>query len=73
MMKVSSCSSLAGLLTALALFVAAPTGATTYQSSKSVHITPLHEIPDDFYIVGEVARSKARSTATWSASAPKRR
>ena len=46
---------MAGWLVALVL-LAAPIGATTYQSGKTVHITPLHEISDDFYIFGDVAR-----------------
>ncbi len=47
---------LAGFLGALVLLIVAPVTATTYQSGKTVHISPLHEIADDFYIVGDDAR-----------------
>jgi cytoskeletal protein CcmA (bactofilin family) len=48
--------SFVGLLGALVLFWIAPIGATTYQSGKTVNISPLHEIADDFYMLGDDAR-----------------
>ena len=55
-MKSRSVLNFAGLFGALVLLTVAPVSATTYQSGKSVNISPLHEIADDFYIVGDDAR-----------------
>ena len=55
-MKNRARLSFVGLLGALVLFWTIPIGATTYQSGKTVHISPLHEIADDFYMMGDDAR-----------------
>jgi cytoskeletal protein CcmA (bactofilin family) len=54
-MRYTKYSSFAGIL-GIILILAAPVAATTYQSGKNVHISPLHEISDDFYILGSDAR-----------------
>ncbi|MEW5795951.1 MAG: polymer-forming cytoskeletal protein [Candidatus Zixiibacteriota bacterium] len=55
-MKIHVLCANAGFFGAIALGLAWPAGATTYQCGDNVHISPLHEIADDFYTFSDDTR-----------------